>query len=73
VKKLPRDDGPEIFGMHENANITFQQNETDSIIKTSLSIQPRTGGSSGSGKTPDDEVSELSTAIYDDLPESLSR
>jgi dynein heavy chain, axonemal len=55
---LPIDDGPEIFGMHNNANITFQANETDAILKTCLSIQPRTSGSSGpaaSSKEDDDE------------------
>jgi len=41
VGTLPHDDGPDIFGMHNNANITFQANETDAILKTCLSIQPR--------------------------------
>ena len=37
-------DDPEIFGMHENANITYQAQESTKIIDTIVSIQPRTGG-----------------------------
>ena len=32
VDDLPRDDKPNVFGLHENANITFEQNETKSLI-----------------------------------------
>ena len=31
---------PEIFGMHENANIAFQQQESDKILDVVLSVQP---------------------------------
>ena len=31
-------DDPQVFGMHENANIAFQQQESDSMISTILSI-----------------------------------
>lgn len=34
-------DEPEIFGMHENANIAFQKKESDSILNIVLDIQPR--------------------------------
>jgi dynein heavy chain len=68
VESLPLTDDPEIFGMHENANITFQMQESQSILSTSLSIQPRDTGKSGSGKGPDEIVDELAAAIYDQLP-----
>lgn len=38
VDNLPMTDDPQVFGMHENANITFQSRESDSIIETILSI-----------------------------------
>ena len=41
VNNLPRDDGPEIFGMHPNANMAFNSSEGQSLIESCLSIQPR--------------------------------
>ena len=72
VHSLPLNDDPEIFGMHENANISFQYRETTSMLKTALSIQPRSGGG-GDGKTPDEIASELAAKIESKLPEVLDR
>jgi dynein heavy chain len=36
IDNLPSEDDPEIFGMHNNANITYQQQESDKIIGTIL-------------------------------------
>ena len=71
VKGLPLDDNPEIFGMHENANISFQAQETYNILKTCLSIQPRTGGGKSGAKSPDEIASELAADILDKLPPAL--
>jgi dynein heavy chain len=70
VDQLPLDDDPEIFGMHENANITFQSQETDNIIKTALSIQPRSGGA-GAGRSPDEIAGDLAATIEAELPAVL--
>jgi len=48
-------DNPEIFGLHDNANISYQKQESDNIVDIVLSIQPRVGGSGG-GMTPDEMV-----------------
>jgi len=40
---------PEAFGLHENAEIITNQNETRSILENIQSIQPRT--STGKGKS----------------------
>jgi len=40
-------EAPEVFGMHSNANITFQLQEAHQLLDTVVSIQPRVGGSSG--------------------------
>ena len=34
-------DDPEIFGIPQNANITFQKQETSYLITTILDVQPR--------------------------------
>jgi hypothetical protein len=44
VENLPIRDSPEVFGMHENANINFQAQESDRIMAVILSIQPRISG-----------------------------
>ena len=43
VESLPLVDDPEVFGMHENANINYQSQESEKMINTILSIQPRIG------------------------------
>ena len=72
VERLPLEADPEIFGMHENANITFQKNESNTILSTILSVQPRLIGTGG-GKTPDELVSELAALISEQLPPLLDR
>ena len=71
VKSLPMNDPPEVFGMHENANIAFEMSESQGMLGTALSIQPRETSTGGDGKTPDEVVSELATQIFDALPADL--
>ena len=72
IRGLPFAEAPEVFGMHENANIAFQLQETRKIVDTVLSIQPRltTGGS---GLTPDEIVGKLADEIREGLPALLDR
>ena len=44
---LPQIDEPEIFGMHENANITFNRAESSTLMSSILALQPREGGGGG--------------------------
>jgi len=67
IKQLPVEEGPEVFGMHGNANITFQLNETRKFIDTILSMQPRVSGAKGN-KTPADTVIDLCKEIDAKLP-----
>lgn len=70
IEKLPFSDEPEIFGMHENANIAFRTQETHSLITTILDVQPRMA-SSGGGKTNDEIVYDLAENILGRIPEKL--
>jgi len=70
IDQLPLSDDPEIFGMHENANLAFQIQETQNMIRTILEVQPRLA-SGGSGKTSDEIVFELSESILGKLPDKL--
>lgn len=46
LRGLPTTEAPEVFGMHTNANISFQLQETRRLVDAILSIQPRVSGTS---------------------------
>jgi dynein heavy chain, axonemal len=43
IATLPNNDQPEIFGMHENAQIAYLKNESLKILSHVLNVQPRMG------------------------------
>ncbi len=63
---LPQIDEPEIFGMHENANITFNRAESSTLMSSILALQPREGGGGG-GKSSDEIVID----VIDDAEERM--
>jgi len=52
IDQLPENDAPEIFGMHNNANVTYLRAKSALLIETILSVQPRQQTGS-SGKSSD--------------------
>lgn len=50
IKTLPINDTPEIFGLHDNANITFAQNETSRVLSDLLELQPKTLATAGASR-----------------------
>lgn len=56
--------------MHENANVTFNTNESLNLMSAMLSLQPRSSGG-GSGMSADDIVSELASLYESQLPALL--
>ncbi|KAI8620571.1 dynein heavy chain and region D6 of dynein motor-domain-containing protein [Chytriomyces sp. MP71] len=67
IDSLPLTEEPSIFGMHENANISYQMQEAKRLIKTILEVQPRLV-SGGAGKSPEEIVSEIASSILEGLP-----
>ncbi|KAJ3207853.1 Dynein heavy chain 6, axonemal [Entophlyctis luteolus] len=67
IDSLPFSEEPSIFGMHENANISYQMQEAKRVIKTILDVQPRLV-SGGTGKSPEQIVSDIATSILENLP-----
>jgi len=61
---------PEVFGLHENADISYQKQESDLIVETVLSIQSRIAGGGG-GMTPDQIVLLKQKQLLDELPDPL--
>eukprot|EP00494_Astrolonche_serrata_P025238 UN25499 len=67
IQTLPTKEEPNVFGMHDNANITFQTQETNSLINVVLNLQPRDVGG-GNEKTPEEKVTELAKSLIDKIP-----
>lgn len=72
IENLPLIDPPEVFGLHSNANIAYMTQESNRVIATVLSIQPRVA-SSGDGLTPDQLVLEKASEFREALPALLDQ
>ena len=72
LKSLPLKDEPEIFGMHENANVASQMQETSEMIGVILSMQPRSTGGGNGEKSDDDIVSEIAIRLETRMPKQLN-
>jgi dynein heavy chain len=68
IEALPLNDTPEAFGLHPNANITYQTNTADEILSTIMSIQPK-DSSSGMGETRESVVYRLCDDMLQKLPD----
>eukprot|EP00879_Flechtneria_rotunda_P033061 GHRR01036584.1.p1 GENE.GHRR01036584.1~~GHRR01036584.1.p1 ORF type:complete len:384 (+),score=107.65 GHRR01036584.1:171-1322(+) len=67
IRGYPLTPNPEIYGLHENADITCQQAETYELLGTLLGLQPRTT-SRGSGDSREDVAGRVATDILAKLP-----
>ena len=63
---MPLNDLTEVFGLHDNADITSAINDTTILLGTSLSLMPRKAG--GAGKSQEEMLQESAQNILDKLP-----
>ncbi|XXQ30104.1 AAA+ ATPase domain-containing protein [Plasmodiophora brassicae] len=66
IRSLPSTSDPEAFGLHDNADISYAREETNSLFACILSILPRV--SSGTGKSRESIVADVATRILATLP-----
>lgn len=66
LRSLPLIPHPEVFGLHENADITKDQQETQQLFDSVLLTLPRKTG--GGGKSQQQIVDELASDILTKLP-----
>lgn len=69
--ELPINDITEIFGLHENAEITSAINTTNEMLAIALTLQGATSSSGSSGKTQDQEIQETAQNILDKIPKQF--
>ncbi|KAF3833141.1 hypothetical protein F7725_026806 [Dissostichus mawsoni] len=67
IDTLPLVDSPEVFGLHPNADITYQTNLANETLRTIISIQPKDSGG-GAGETREASVQRLAAEMLEKLP-----
>ena len=66
IRTFPMNPHPEVFGLHENADITKDNQETQVLFDSVLLTLPRQ--TSGGGKSSGDVIQELAADILHKLP-----
>ncbi|KAF5296158.1 hypothetical protein FQA39_LY12612 [Lamprigera yunnana] len=67
INGLHASDIPEVFGLHGNADITYQINTIKGILDTIVNVQPKEGGGGG-GETRESIVYSLANDMLEKLP-----
>uniref|UniRef100_A0A3P8XWJ2 Dynein, axonemal, heavy chain 8 n=1 Tax=Esox lucius TaxID=8010 RepID=A0A3P8XWJ2_ESOLU len=67
IATLPAVDTPQVFGLHPNADITYQTNTSAEVLDTITNIQPKESGG-GAGETRESIVYRQAEEMLEKLP-----
>eukprot|EP01016_Furgasonia_blochmanni_P037108 TRINITY_DN4329_c0_g1_i8.p1 TRINITY_DN4329_c0_g1~~TRINITY_DN4329_c0_g1_i8.p1 ORF type:complete len:618 (+),score=166.94 TRINITY_DN4329_c0_g1_i8:79-1854(+) len=70
IRKFPIVTEPEVFGLHQNADITKDLNETGLLLNSILLCQSESGG--GESSSQDEVLNKLITTIMHDFPQEFN-
>lgn len=68
-ENFPTNDLTEVFGLHDNADITSAISDTNTLMETCLSLLPRATG--GGGKSQDEILQDMAKEMLEKLPHNF--
>eukprot|EP01084_Bolivina_argentea_P313550 542985_1 len=72
IDSLPLENGPEVFGLHSNAEIGYYTTATNKLWSDLISLQPRTSSVSGSkALRREDYIARIAQSILAKIPQSF--
>jgi dynein heavy chain, axonemal len=71
LSNLPPFENPELFGLHSNADITYNRNQSRKQLATILSVQPRS--KTGGGMSTDEKVFNIAVEFESRLPADIDK
>jgi len=66
LRDLPISPNPEVFGLHENCELTTAETESMALLHGILSMAPRSSG--GGGQSSEDAMDEMAVTLIDKTP-----
>ena len=71
IDKLPLVAAPEVFGMHDNATLTRDQNDTNNLLQSILDAEGGGSGGGGGSTSKDDSILSVAFDIAQKVPENF--
>ena len=68
ITNMPLQDIPEVFGLHSNADISYQINTAKGILDTILNVQPKESSGGKTGETREAVVAKIAEDMMRKLP-----